>query len=181
MKFGVESVFSANLIWLCYFDLEFGHLGASAKAKALSPCPLQCTLCGACSSRSPAGGVCSPPDMWVFKQGASRTLSRCACGKQCITGHVFGCWLAGWVCVRECGFIRLWDTRRSQGARPTTCTLARRTRGWNICICVSDGSEREKVKYGYDIKIQFRRLTAFSIIRGKQRWYFLFLRSALTF
>ena len=70
------------------------------------------------------------------------------------------------------------------GARPTTCTLARRTRGRNICIFVSDGSERARgknVKYGYDIKIQFRRVAAFSIIRGKHRGYFLDLSIAIYF
>lgn len=151
MKFGAVSVFSANLIWLCYFDLmEFCHLGASAKA--LSPCPLQCTLSGAHAAESRrirAGGVCSPPDMWVFEQGASLSaLSLCVHAESNAShGHVFGCWLAGWVCVRECGFIRRWDTRRSQGAR-TTDHMHTRTRGWNLYLCNwwQWESQREKCK-----------------------------------
>lgn len=139
MKFGAVSVFSANLIWLCYFDLmEFCHLGASAKA--LSPCPL---LYNALSrARMPQRVVASEPAGYAARQTcgfSSRVhlslLSLCVHAESNAShGHVFGCWLAGWVCVRECGFIRRWDTGRSQGAR-TTDHMHTRTQGWNLYLC----------------------------------------------
>jgi len=59
---------------------------------------------GACSGRrSRAGGVCSPPDMWVFKQGASRPALSLGVHVESNASRAM-CSAAGWLIV---GWVRV--------------------------------------------------------------------------
>jgi hypothetical protein len=106
--------------FLSKFDLAllFCHLGA--RMQKHSPHVLYNALSlrlwsGACSgrrSRAESAGYAARQTCGFSSRvhpgrpvgSLSLSLTRCACGKQCITGHVFGCWLVGW--VRVC--TRVW-------------------------------------------------------------------------